>query len=48
MKFEIHNDKYEDFFVVECENMDQIMDVVIKEMKKRSWKEDDCWSREIS
>lgn len=44
LKFEIHNDNYNDYFVVTGDTIAEITQSVKAEMLKRGWKNDDCYS----
>jgi len=48
MIFKIHNDKLDDFIIIKGEDdIEIIRERVKKEMNKRGWKEEDCWSEPI-
>jgi len=47
MIFEIHNDKYNDYVIVEGESVEELREIVKHETSKRGWKDKDCWSKEI-
>ena len=48
MRFKIHHEKSEDSIVVEGETIENIQVKARKEMNKRGWKEEDCWSVDAS
>ena len=44
MKFRITNTEIDDSIVIEADNIEEIRKIAIKEQKKRSWKNEDCFS----
>jgi len=47
VKFKISNSVREDSVVVEGETIEQVRDNAFAEMRKRNWKETDCFSEEL-
>ena len=48
MKFEIHNAKYEDSFVIAGDDIEEIRERVKAETRKRGWEDEDCYSVQLS
>lgn len=47
MKLKICNRRYDDFFIVEGEDLEEIREKVKKATTKRGWQDRDCWSEEV-
>ena len=47
MKFKICNGKYDDYFLVEGENLDEVLEKIRQETVKRGWEDKDCWDELI-
>lgn len=47
MRLKICNSLYDDFIIVEGDNIEEILSKVKKETTKRGWQDKDCWSEEV-
>lgn len=47
MKFKICNGRYNDFIIIEGDNLEEIREKAKKETAKRGWQDKDCWSEEV-
>ena len=47
MKFEIHNERYNDYLIVEGETIEELREIVKAETSRRGWENKDCWSEEV-
>ena len=47
VKFKICNGLYDDFIIVEGDNIEEILKKTKKETGKRGWQDKDCWSEVI-
>ena len=45
MKFIIHHK--DDSLVISGESIEEVVELVSREISKRHWKEEDCWSEKI-
>jgi hypothetical protein len=48
LKFKIcYSGKYQDYFIIEGETMEECKEIAINESNKRGWEEKNCWSEKI-
>ena len=47
VKINICNGLYDDFIIIEEDNIEEILNKVKEETDKRGWQDKDCWSERI-